>query len=342
MIIDLHQLNVKTTSDNTNQYECEATSCQRRTEPAEQQPATSAGNDWTELTSLLSKKGQEFLSLGHWSLPSETNVEKEHIHQLSDEESRVLPSEQDDVVNSLDTGAHCSNWVAVSPLSWQWQTACWAILELMIEWLAVMVISQPPRNNPSYYYRASPTLPQLLWMLPETPYILHACNYNIRVTHRNGAVIFFTNQIHGGIISRLFFIHLFTLHALALHLAVKILLQIFLYEDLSTLYPCICRLYFPPECQQDRTLLRNQYRSENIPNIWHKSTKHKEVRPDWNDKNDNTNYAPSYHGRFYQWLRLPFFKRNIRSSAKRFRLWIVLFWTKTSQRLTLYLLSSHR
>ena len=46
--------------------------------------------------------------------------------------------------------------------------------------------------------------------------------------------IFYTNQIHGGIISRLFFIHL-SLHALALHLAVKILLQIFLYEDLSTL-----------------------------------------------------------------------------------------------------------
>ena len=51
-----------------------------------------------------------------------------------------------------------------------------------------------------------------------------------------------------------------SLHALALHLAVKILLQIFLYEDLSTLLPhtsvgCIS----PPECQQDRTLLRNQY-----------------------------------------------------------------------------------
>ena len=28
--------------------------------------------------------------------------------------------------------------------------------------IAVMVISQPPGNNPSYYYRASPTLPQLL------------------------------------------------------------------------------------------------------------------------------------------------------------------------------------
>ena len=25
------------------------------------------------------------------------------------------------------------------------------------------------------------------------------------------------------------------------------------------------------------------------------STKHKEVEPDWNDKNDNANYAPSYH-----------------------------------------------
>ena len=48
--------------------------------------------------------------------------------------------------------------------------------------------------------------------------------------------------------------------------------------------------------------------SENIPNIWHKSsTKHKEVRPIWNDKNDNANYAPILsHGRFYQWLRLPF------------------------------------
>ena len=51
--------------------------------------------------------------------------------------------------------------------------------------------------------------------------------------------------------------------------------------------------------------------SENIPNIWHKSsTKHKEVRPDWNDKNDNANYAPSYHMEgFYQWLRLPFLKK---------------------------------
>ena len=43
------------------------------------------------------------------------------------------------------------------------------------------------------------------------------------------------------------------------HLAVKILLQIFLCEDLSVNLTYICQLYFPPECQQDRTLLRNQY-----------------------------------------------------------------------------------
>ena len=49
-------------------------------------------------------------------------------------------------------------------------------------------------------------------------------------------------------------------HALALHLAVKILLQIFLYEDLSTL-----ALYTSVGCislqnaSSDRTLCYNQY-----------------------------------------------------------------------------------
>ena len=52
-----------------------------------------------------------------------------------------------------------------------------------------------------------------------------------------------------------------SLHALALHLAVKILLQIFLYEDLSTLalHTSVSFVFPLPECQQDRTLLRNQY-----------------------------------------------------------------------------------
>ena len=90
--------------------------------------------------------------------------------------------------------------------------------------------------------------------------MFYTCNYNIRVTHRNGAIkhIFYTNQIGG--ISADCSLFILSLHALALHLAVKILLQIFLYEDLSTLalhtsVGCISH----SECQQDRTLLRNQY-----------------------------------------------------------------------------------
>ena len=49
---------------------------------------------------LEQKEVQEFLSLGHWSLPSETNVRKRAYTSIkSDEEwtSRVLPSEQDDI-----------------------------------------------------------------------------------------------------------------------------------------------------------------------------------------------------------------------------------------------------
>ena len=157
------------------------------------------------------------------------------------------------------------------------------------------------RNNPSYYYRASPTLPQLLWMLPETPYVLY-----MQLQHQGNSIeivllsIFFTRirSTEGSSADCSLFI--LSLHALALHLAVKILLQIFLYEDLSTLalhtsVGCISA----PECQQDRTLLPVNANGENIPNIWRKSsTKHKEVRPDWNDKNDNANRALVSHGRF--------------------------------------------
>ena len=134
-----------------------------------------------------------------------------------------------------------------------------------------------------------------------------------------------------------------SLHALALHLAVKILLQIFLYEDLSTQFYIHLSVVFPsrmpagPHFVTQPILL-----SENIPNIWHKSsTKHKEVRPDWNDKNDNANYAPRITWKVLPMAQVAIFK-EIFDHKKRFRLWIVLFWTKTSQRLTLYLLSSHR
>ena len=82
--------------------------------------------------------------------------------------------------------------------------------------------------------------------------------------------------------------------------------------------------------------------SENIPNIWHKSsTKHKEVRPDWNDKNDNVNYAPSYHMEGFTNGSVYIFE-NIRSSAKRFRLWIVYSELKRHNVSHAIYLSSHR
>ena len=49
------------------------------------------------------------------------------------------------------------------------------------------------------------------------------------------------------------------------------------------------------------------------------STKHR-VRPGGNDKNDNANYAPSYHMEGLPMAQVAIFKGNIRSSAKRFRL----------------------
>ena len=94
-----------------------------------------------------------------------------------------------------------------------------------------MVISQPPGNN--HYYRASPMPPQLL-LLFLRHLMFYTCNYNIRVTHRNGATYIYTNQIRPRGSSADCSLFILSLHALALHL-VEILLQIFLYEDLSTL-----------------------------------------------------------------------------------------------------------
>ena len=97
--------------------------------------------------------------------------------------------------------------------------------------------------------------------------MFYLCNYNIRVTHRNGAIkhIFYTNQIHGGS-SADYSLFILSLHT-PLHLAVKILLQIFLYEDLSTLALHTSVGCISSECQQDRTLLQPILLSENIPNI---------------------------------------------------------------------------
>ena len=68
VLIDLHQLNVKQLQTiQISDTEYGATSCQRRTEPAEQQPATSASNQMIEQINIAleQKVGPEFLSLGH-------------------------------------------------------------------------------------------------------------------------------------------------------------------------------------------------------------------------------------------------------------------------------------
>ena len=138
-------------------------------------PQHPLSNKWlNKLTSLLKAKRIQRISQPRSLKPAVRLTSKKAYTSIkSDEEwtSRVLPSEQDDIVNSLNY-RHCSNWVAV----YTFLTVTDCVLALsqtkQVEWLAVMVISQPP-NNPSYYYRASPTLPQLLWMLPETPYILY-------------------------------------------------------------------------------------------------------------------------------------------------------------------------
>ena len=99
--------------------------------------------------------------------------------------------------------------------------------------------------------------------------MFYTCNYNIRVTHRNGAIKHIFTRIRsteGSSADCSLFI--LSLHALALHLAVKILLQIFLYEDLSTLTLHTSVVVFPsrmpagPHFVTQPILL-----SENIPNI---------------------------------------------------------------------------
>ena len=64
--------------------------------------------------------------------------------------------------------------------------------------------------------------------------MFYTCNYNIRVTHRNGAIKHILHESdprrdHQQIV------HPFCRLLHGFYLAVKILLQIFLYEDLSTL-----------------------------------------------------------------------------------------------------------
>ena len=76
-----------------------------------------------QINIALEQKGSgNSLSLGHWSFRRLRLIaEKESTSIKSDEEwtSRVLPSEQDDIVNSLNYEGIAVIRVAVLPLFWQ-------------------------------------------------------------------------------------------------------------------------------------------------------------------------------------------------------------------------------
>ena len=84
MLIDLHQPNVKTTSDNTNQRHWirgNLMSTKNRTRRTTARNIRFPNQMIEQINiALEQEKGPEFLSLGHWSLPSETNVRKESMY----------------------------------------------------------------------------------------------------------------------------------------------------------------------------------------------------------------------------------------------------------------------
>ena len=83
-----------------------------------------------------------------------------------------------------------------------------------------MVISQPPGNNPSYYYHCFCLLPQFaLNASRDTLYFLYVRITTSEQLFRNGAIkhIFTQDQIHGGS-SADYSLFILSLHALALHL----------------------------------------------------------------------------------------------------------------------------
>ena len=156
-------------------------------------------------------------------------------------------------------------------------------------------------NNPSYYYRASPTLP----LAPECfqeHLMFYTCNYNIRVTHRNGAIkhIFYESdprRDHRQIVLYSFCRSCNNSSSYDLNI------NNLFYVNLSTLAYHICRFVFPSEYLTGPHFVTQPILlSENIPNIWHKSSTNTR-RSDQIEtiKTIMQTTALVSHGRFYQW-----------------------------------------
>ena len=152
--------------------------------------------------------------------------------------------------------------------------------------------------------------------------MFYTCNYNIRVTHRNGAIKHIFTRIRSteDYQQIMVFLSILSLHALALHLAVSHYFKSFCmkiwarwpYIHLSVVFPS--RMPAGPHFVTQPILL-----SENIPNIWHKSsTKHKEAVLDWNDKNDNaTIRAPRITWKVLPMAQVAIFKEIFDQARKR-------------------------
>ena len=156
--------------------------------------------------------------------------------------------------------------------------------------------------------------------------------------------IFYTRSDPRRIISRLFFIHFVAPCACSSSSSWNITSNLSVWRFEHVGHPYICRLYFPPECQPGPHFVTQPILlSENIPNIWHKSsTKHKEVRPDWNDKNDNMTTRPRITWKVLPMARVAIFKEIFDQVRKDLDCNELFYSELKRHNVSLYLLSSHR
>ena len=116
-----------------------------------------------------------------------------------------------------------------------------------------------------------------------------------------------------------------SLHALALHLAVKIL-SIFCMKIWAR-WPYIHLSVVSRMPAGPHFLLRNQYYYETflIFDINHQQNTSDSQTKTWNDKNDNANYAPRITWKVLPMAQVAIFKEIFDQVRKISRLWIVLF-----------------
>ena len=152
--------------------------------------------------------------------------------------------------------------------------------------------------------------------------------------------IFYTNQIHGGS-SADYSLFILSLRALALHQQLKYYFKSFCMKIWARWPYTHHRLYFPPECQQDLLCFATntvKVKTFLIFDINHQQNTRGSDQIE-TIKTIMQTTRPRITWKVLPMAQVAIFKEIFDQVPKRFRLWIVLFWTKTSQRLTLYLLS---